>query len=50
MTTWYFVLYLLALVCFALAAVQVHTSKVNLLGLGLAFFVAVPFLQTLQRL
>lgn len=46
----FFILLLLALVCFAAAAFQVHASRINLLGLGLALWVAVPFIQTLQKL
>lgn len=46
----YFVLYLLALVCFIASAFQVSARKVNLLAFGLAFFVAVPMLQQLRLL
>lgn len=46
----YFVLLLLSLVCFVVSTKQVHVAKFNLLGLGLALFVAVPFIQTLQKL
>lgn len=50
MTVLYFVLLLLALVCFVAAAVGVRSPRVELLALGLALWVAVPFLQALQRL
>lgn len=46
----YFVLLLLALVCFVLSAFQVNTPKFYLIGFGLAFWVAVPLVQTFQRL
>ena len=39
-----FVLYVLALVCFVLAAFGVPVPRVSLLALGLAFWVLVPLL------
>lgn len=50
MVTLYFVLFLVAVILFVLAAFQVHAAKLNLLALGLAFGFAVPCLQMLQRL
>lgn len=50
MTVLFFVLYLLALVCFLLATKQAVAAKLNLLPLGLAFTVAVPLIQMLQKL
>lgn len=50
MTALYFVLLLLALVCFVVAAFNVVSARVNLVALGLAFWVAVPFIQMLQKL
>lgn len=47
----YFILLLLALICFAVAAVSRRRHAelgVELVALGLAFWVAVPLLQTLQ--
>lgn len=46
----YFVLLLLACVCFVLSAIQVNSPKIYLLGVGLALWVAVPLVQTLQKL
>ena len=50
MTTLYVILYLLAAIVFVLAAFNVRVDKINLIGLGLFFFVLVPFLQQLNRL
>lgn len=46
----YFILLLAALICFLLAAFGVRVGRVGLLPLGLAFWVAVPFLVALQGL
>ena len=48
MSVLFLLLYLLAGVCFGLAAGRVR-SKFDLLALGLLLWVAVPFIQTLQR-
>ena len=45
--TLYFVLYLIAVILFALSALQVSVAKISL---GLAFAFAVPLIQTLQKL
>lgn len=56
MTVLYLILLLLAGVCFAVAAARGsrqaldHGRSVNLVALGLLFWVAVPFLQTLKGL
>jgi len=50
MLTVYFILLLLAGVCFGLAAGRVALGKVDPLALGLLFWLLVPFLQVLQRL
>lgn len=50
MTLLYFVLLLLALVCFVAAAFKFVAARVDLVALGLAFAFAVPFIQTLQKL
>ena len=50
MTVLYFILLLLALVCFVASCLRVSSPRVELVALGLAFWVAVPFIQTLQRL
>lgn len=50
MTLLYFVLLLLALLCLAVATRVAAVGRFALLPLGLAFFVAVSFLQTLQKL
>lgn len=41
-------LLLAALVCFGLAAFSIAIRRVNLIALGLALWVAVPFLAALQ--
>jgi hypothetical protein len=46
----YFVLLLLALICFVLTAFGVQHSRVGLLALGLAFWVAVPLIHALRAL
>ena len=46
----YFVLLLLALVCFVAAASGKVASRFNLVAVGLALWVAVPLVQTLQKL
>lgn len=46
----FFVLLLLALVCFVASAFQVHAARFNLLSLGAALWVTVPLIQALQRL
>lgn len=53
MNTIFFLLYLVALVCFLIAAIAPERgvfARVNLIGLGLAFMVAVPFIQSAQAL
>lgn len=50
MTALYLVLLILSLVCFAVAAFGVVVDRVNLLALGLAFWVLVPLIQVAQRL
>jgi hypothetical protein len=49
MTLLYFVLYLLAVVSFALAALRVP-ARVEFLGLGLLLFTLVPLIQAGQSL
>lgn len=46
----YFVLYLLAGVCFGLAAGGVFHKRVNFLAFGLLFWVVVEVIQTFQKL
>lgn len=46
----YFVLLLLAVVCFVASAFQVNATRLNLLALGLALFAAVPFIKSLLDL
>lgn len=46
----YLILYVVALVCFLMAAFGVAASRVNLIGLGLAFMVLVPIIQLAQKL
>lgn len=50
MNTLYFILLLLGAVSFALAAFSVVFRKINLMALGLLFWVLVPLIQTLKRL
>jgi hypothetical protein len=50
MDTLYMVMYLVALVLFVLDAFGVVVRRLNLLALGLAFWVAVPFLQAALKL
>ncbi len=47
MNTIHLVLYAVAFVCFALTAIGVH-SRINLVAVGLAAWVLVPVLDTLQ--
>lgn len=49
MVVLYFVLLLLAAVCFGLAAFAVPVQRVSPLALGLLFWVLVPLLQLLNR-
>jgi hypothetical protein len=44
----YLVLYIIAAVCFALAAADRVTARVNLVALGLLAWVLVPLIQTAQ--
>ncbi len=46
----YFVLFLLAVVCFVAAAFQVYSSKLNLMALGLALATAVFVVQQARLL
>jgi hypothetical protein len=46
----FLILLLLALVCFLVAASGRASARVNLVALGLAFWVAVPLIQTIQAL
>lgn len=48
MTTLYLVFLLLSAVCFGMAAVGAALRNVNLVALGLLFFVLVPLVQTLR--
>lgn len=50
MTALYLVLFVAALVCFVLAAFDVAVRRLNLVALGLALWMLVAVLQTLQRL
>jgi hypothetical protein len=50
MTLIYLLLLLAALVCFILAAAGVPVRRISLVALGLAFWVAVPLLQTIRAL
>jgi hypothetical protein len=50
MVTIYFVLLLLAALCFGAAALSVAVQRVNLLALGLLLWVLVPLIQTAHRL
>lgn len=50
MATLYMILYLFAAVCFALAAMGVPVRTINLLGLGLFFWVLVPLIMSLKAL
>jgi hypothetical protein len=49
-TTLYFILYLLAAVCFLAAAASVALNRVNILALGLLFWVLVPLIVTARAL
>ena len=46
----YFILYILAAVCFFIYAIAKYKAKVNLLGLGVFFWSLVPLIQTFQKL
>jgi hypothetical protein len=46
----FLILLLLALICFGVAASGRASARVNLVALGLAFWVAVPLIQTIQAL
>ena len=46
----FFVLYLLSLICLLVASKQTVAAKLSLFPLGVAFAVAVPFIQSLQKL
>lgn len=46
----YFLLYLAAAICFGLAAFSVAVRRVNLVALGLLFWVLVFVIQALQKL
>lgn len=46
----FFVLLLLALVCFLASAFNVSASRLTLISLGLALCVAVPLIKTLLKL
>ena len=50
MNTLYLILLLLGAVCFAIAAFDVAVRRVNLLALGLLFWIAVPLIQTIKVL
>lgn len=50
MSVFFLILLLLALVCFVVAATGRVVTTVNLVALGLALWVAVPFLETLTSL
>lgn len=50
MIVFYFILALLSLVCFVAAAFGVRSPRVELVALGLAFWVGITFTQLLQRL
>lgn len=50
MTLFFALLLLLSVLCFGAAAVRKYDGHVNLVALGLLFFAAVPFIQTLQNL
>ena len=50
MTVIYALLLVAALVCFVLAAFNVVVGRVQLMALGLGFWVLVPLIQMLHRL
>lgn len=50
MAVLYALFYLLAVICFVLAAFSVAVRKINLIALGLAFFVLVFFLKSFMSL
>lgn len=45
----YFVLFLLAVVCFVVAAFELYVSKINLVALGLALATAVFMIQQVRQ-
>jgi hypothetical protein len=44
------ILYIFSLVCFVLAAVNTAVARVKLIAAGLAFWVLVPLIATIQTL
>lgn len=46
----FLILLVLSLVCFVVAAAGRAPARVNLVALGLAFWVVVPLIQTIQAL
>lgn len=48
MITLYLILLLAAASCFVLCVLDVRSSRVNFLALGLLFWVAVPLIQTFK--
>lgn len=50
MTTLYFVLFLLAAICFGVETFRTHAVRINLLALGFLFFSLVPLIQAGQIL
>jgi hypothetical protein len=46
----YFVLFLLSVVCFVVAAFELYVSKINLVALGLALFAVVFAIQQARLL
>ena len=47
--TWELILYLIAAICFALAAIGVAVHRINLIALGLLAWVLVPLIHQAQR-
>ena len=50
MNTLYFILYLLAFICFVVAALGVAVRRFSLLAAGLAFWVLVPLILSFKVL
>lgn len=50
MTILYFALLLAGLACFIAVAFSQRLGRIDLLGLGLAFWILVPFIHACQRL
>lgn len=50
MTTFYLILFLLSAACFVGAAARAGTTRVNLMALGLLFWVLVPLIGTARNL